>query len=127
MNYFSSYHLLRAIHRRDLSSANLQFLSADQALADLAYFIEYLIEKGDLSRGQKVAVFGGSYPGNLAAWARIKYPHLIHAAVSSSAPVHAEADFPGELPPIRECSRTVRCGPSVIDVFALYSQSTCKS
>ncbi|XP_052130437.1 putative serine protease K12H4.7 isoform X1 [Frankliniella occidentalis] len=77
----------------DLSSANLQYLSADQALADLAYFIEYLIQKGDLKEGQKVAVFGGSYPGNLAAWARLKYPHLIHAAVSSSAPVHAEADY----------------------------------
>ncbi|KAK3907645.1 Putative serine protease K12H4.7 [Frankliniella fusca] len=76
-----------------LSSENLQFLSADQALADLAYFIEYLIKKGDLKEGQKVMVFGGSYPGNLAAWARLKYPHLIHAAVSSSAPVHAKADF----------------------------------
>ncbi|KAJ1523373.1 hypothetical protein ONE63_001240 [Megalurothrips usitatus] len=77
----------------DLSSANLQYLSADQALADLAYFIETLIEKGEIEKDQKVAVFGGSYPGNLAAWARIKYPHLVHAAVSSSAPVYAEADF----------------------------------
>ncbi|KAK3907644.1 Putative serine protease K12H4.7 [Frankliniella fusca] len=76
-----------------LSSADLKYLSADQALADLAYFIEYLIKKGDLKEGQKVMVFGGSYPGNLAAWARLKYPHLIHAAVSSSAPVHAKADF----------------------------------
>lgn len=81
----------------DLSSTNLQYLSADQALADLAYFIEYLIEKGDIERGQKLMVFGGSYPGNLAAWARLKYPHLINAAISSSAPVFAKADFVGEF------------------------------
>lgn len=90
-----------------MSSANLQYLSADQALADLAYFIEYLTEKGDLRPGQKVAVFGGSYPGNLAAWARVKYPHLVSAAVSSSAPVHAEADFPGERQAVRELQQPV--------------------
>lgn len=77
----------------DLTTASLQFLSADQALADLAYFIESLKKSGELEEGQNVAVFGGSYPGNLAAWARYKYPHLVKAAISSSAPVHAKADF----------------------------------
>ncbi|XP_034255544.1 putative serine protease K12H4.7 [Thrips palmi] len=77
----------------DLTTASLQYLSADQALADLAYFIEYLTETGGIVQGQQIVVFGGSYPGNLAAWARYKYPHLIRAAISSSAPVHAKADF----------------------------------
>lgn len=31
----------------------------------------------------------------LAAWTRIKYPHLIHAAVASSAPLKAQLDFQG--------------------------------
>ena len=31
----------------------------------------------------------------LAGWVRLKYPHLIHAAVSSSAPVQAQANFQG--------------------------------
>ena len=29
----------------------------------------------------------------LAGWARFKYPHLFHAAVSSSSPVQAQVDF----------------------------------
>ncbi|KAB0402633.1 hypothetical protein E2I00_000603, partial [Balaenoptera physalus] len=37
--------------------------------------------------------FGGSYAGSLAAWARLKFPHLIFASVASSAPVRAILDF----------------------------------
>lgn len=29
----------------------------------------------------------------LAGWARLKYPHLFHAAVSSSSPLRAQLDF----------------------------------
>ena len=29
----------------------------------------------------------------LAGWARLKYPHLFHAAVASSAPLRAQLDF----------------------------------
>jgi len=41
----------------------------------------------------KVVVFGGSYPGNMAAWFRLKYPHVAVGAVASSAPVTAKANF----------------------------------
>ena len=45
------------------------------------------------SRGSKVIVFGGSYPGNLAAWFKLKYPQLAVGSVASSAPVYAEYNF----------------------------------
>lgn len=60
----------------DISSSNLQYLSVDQALADLAYFIETK-KKEEALRNSTVIVFGGSYAGSMAAWARLKYPHLI--------------------------------------------------
>ena len=74
------------------ASASLQYLSVDQALADIAYFIETK-KKEERFENSTVIVFGGSYSGNMAAWARLKYPHLIQGALASSAPVFAKADF----------------------------------
>ena len=84
----------------DLAVASLRFLSSEQALADLAAFVEFATAEFGLSppapRGvTKWVAFGGSYPGMLAGWARVKYPHLIHAAVASSAPVQASVAMPG--------------------------------
>lgn len=78
-----------------MSVDNLRYLSSEQALADLAYFIQGMNEKYKLTRSNKWIVFGGSYPGSLAAWARMKYPHLIHAAVSTSGPLLAKINFRG--------------------------------
>ena len=78
-----------------MSTANLKYLSSAQALEDLAYFIDAQIRKYKLSASNKWIVFGGSYPGNLAAWFRLKYPHLAYGAVASSAPVLAQVNFKG--------------------------------
>lgn len=78
----------------DLSVDNLQFLSSEQALADLAYFIQYVKHKYNLlSKDQKLITFGGSYPGSLSAWFRVKYPHLVDGAVATSAPIFAQLNF----------------------------------
>lgn len=68
------------INFRNISEENLQYLNVDQALADIAYFIEE--KKRELGKeNAKVIVFGGSYAGNMAVWARLKYPHLIQVKV----------------------------------------------
>ncbi|XP_067643764.1 putative serine protease K12H4.7 isoform X2 [Eurosta solidaginis] len=79
--------------KSDLSFANLQFLTSRQALADVANFIQGMSRLYNFNKTQKWIVFGGSYPGALAAWARKKYPHLIYGAISSSAPLLAKVDF----------------------------------
>jgi hypothetical protein len=71
------------------------YLNSEQALSDLAYFIEKMNEKYELDSSIRWVTFGGSYPGSLAAWSRVKFPHLIHAAVSASGPLIAVADFKG--------------------------------
>lgn len=99
----------------DLSTENLRYLSSEQALADLAHFQTVMMEKMNLTTNKWVA-FGGSYPGSLAAWYRLKYPHLVHAAVASSAPLHAVVNFPEYLEVVRhslemyssECPRLVQ-------------------
>lgn len=53
----------------------------DQSLADLAYFIETKKKEEGLD-DSAVIVFGGSYAGNMAAWSRLKYPHLIQVFLS---------------------------------------------
>lgn len=79
----------------DLSTKNLKYLTSQQALADLAFFIKKMNEEYNFNKDVKWIVFGGSYPGSLAAWLRMKYPHLVHGAMSASGPLLAEVDFQG--------------------------------
>lgn len=83
--------------RRDLSVENLAYLSTEQALADLAYFIEYMQSSHNygIQKDTKWILFGGSYGGSLATWMRVKYPHLVHGVVASSAPLVAKVNFSG--------------------------------
>ena len=76
-----------------VTNENLVYLSSRQALADLAHFIKYAKEEYDIVGDAPVVTFGGSYPGMLAAWGHLKYPHLIHAAVSNSAPLQVILNF----------------------------------
>jgi hypothetical protein len=75
-----------------LSTKNLKFLDADQALADAANFRQFIAAKYN-ARNSQFITFGGSYAGELSGWMRIKFPHLIDASVASSGPVAAEVDF----------------------------------
>ncbi|XP_015116043.1 putative serine protease K12H4.7 [Diachasma alloeum] len=90
----------------DLSVKNLVYLSSEQALGDLAYFIEGMRYKHQIPADTKWIAFGGSYPGSLAAWARAKYPHLIHGAVSTSGPLLAQLDFQQYYVVVEQALRT---------------------
>ncbi|KAL6595556.1 hypothetical protein ACP70R_047896 [Stipagrostis hirtigluma subsp. patula] len=62
------------------------YLTTTQAIADYATLVLSL--KANLSAAAApVLVFGGSYGGMLAAWMRLKYPHVVMGAVASSAPI----------------------------------------
>jgi serine protease 16 len=79
----------------DFSTPNMRWLSSRQALADISRFHSYAIQQFNLSVHNKWVTWGGSYPGMMAAFSRLKYPTLIHASVSSSAPVQAQYNFQG--------------------------------
>lgn len=71
----------------------LRLLSAEQALADMETFHAHATARFGLTPANRWVAWGASYPGMLASWMRQRYPHLIHAAVASSAPVRAVAAF----------------------------------
>ncbi|KAB1261216.1 Thymus-specific serine protease [Camelus dromedarius] len=76
-----------------LDMAQLRFLSSRHALADVISARLTLSRLFNVSSSSPWICFGGSYAGSLAAWARLKFPHLIFASVASSAPVRAVLDF----------------------------------
>ena len=73
----------------ELTTANLdQLLSADQALADAAAFLDAIN-----TDGSPVIVWGCSYSGALSSWMRQKYPDKVAGSVAPSGPVLAKSDF----------------------------------
>lgn len=81
---------------KNLSVDRLRFLTIDQTLADIAYFISWVKYSGNFSTTEntKVITIGGSYAGALSAWFREKYPHLTVGALGSSAIIDSVIEFP---------------------------------
>ncbi|XP_074632325.1 thymus-specific serine protease-like isoform X2 [Acropora palmata] len=78
-----------------MDNYNITFLTSQQALADLAQFVAFARKFYNMTDANKWIAYGGSYPGSLSAWFRLKYPKLVVGAVASSAPVEAKTDFQG--------------------------------
>lgn len=73
------------------STEDLRFLSTEAALDDLAYFQRHI--SNELHWTGTWIAFGGSYPGSLSAYYRLKFPYLVAGSLASSAPVMAKEDF----------------------------------
>jgi pimeloyl-ACP methyl ester carboxylesterase len=92
-------HLVALEHRyygksqpfKTLTTENLKYLSSSNAIEDLARFQRYLTTKLKL-KGPWISI-GGSYPGSLSAYYRLKHPELVVGALASSAPVEARNAF----------------------------------
>lgn len=79
---------------RDASTENMKnYLSVDQALADLAHFIDF--QKTTLNGAQNsgVVLVGASYAASMVTWFRQRYPEKVVGVWSSSAPLQAKVDF----------------------------------
>ncbi|XP_059618482.1 thymus-specific serine protease-like [Phlebotomus argentipes] len=74
-------------------SDNYVFSSSEIDVTDVAIFITEMKKKYNLTSKNRWIIFGGGYSGSLAAWTRIKFPHLAHGAVSSSGAVIGKLDF----------------------------------
>lgn len=81
----------RSVPFAQLTPENLKYLSTENALSDLARFQLHVVKSMDF-KGKWVAM-GGSYPGSLSAYYRLKHPELVSGALASSAPVQAKNNF----------------------------------
>lgn len=99
----------------DLSNESLKLLSSQQALADAAQFRQYIVQKFGLNDNNKWVVFGGSYPGSLSAWFRLKYPQLVVGSIASSAPVEAKTNFVEYYEVVAAALKELKNGQQCVD------------
>lgn len=123
--------------RPDSRVENLQWLTSEQALADLGRFVAHLKKSRAEHCGLDyldipVVVFGCSYPGALAAYFRSKYPAAILGAVASSSPVEAVENFTqydatvkSQLP--GECVDIIQAATRIVESYLFSAKSSVET
>ena len=81
---------------QSFSKDNVKYLTLDQTFMDYQILIRFIKASNPAYAKSPVFAFGGSYGGMLAAWFRMKFPHIIQGAHASSAPIMF---FPGSVSP----------------------------
>lgn len=123
-------------------TANLQWLTSEQALADYAVLLTALKDPSSpsylaagVSPKTAVVAFGGSYGGMLTAWARMKYPHVYAGGIAASAPIWQFTNLTGDetfssiatrtfSKASPQCSAGVRAAWSAMDGMSLADLSS---
>ncbi|XP_055545772.1 putative serine protease K12H4.7 [Wyeomyia smithii] len=82
-----------SVPTEDLSVENLQFLTVEQALVDVAEWIVHLRQNVVQDENARVILAGTGYAGAVATWMRHRYPHLVDGAWVSSGQVDARFNF----------------------------------
>ena len=67
---------------QSIPSQSMKHLTIEQTMLD---FVQLVQSQRGLD--QPVIAVGGSYGGMLAAWLRMKYPHIFQGALAASAPI----------------------------------------
>ncbi|XP_001659435.2 putative serine protease K12H4.7 [Aedes aegypti] len=86
----------------DASTNNLDFLTIDQALADLAAFVHHIKHEVVRNPEAKVILMGYGYGGSLATWFHQQFPHLTNGVWVSSGTVEADFDLTGYMESLGE-------------------------
>lgn len=92
MYYTEHRYLGKSRPRDDTSTANLEWLTMEQAMEDMVVFIKYIKEHDSAIKNSKVILIGQSYPGALVTWFRAKHPDLVAGAWASSAAILQKVD-----------------------------------
>ena len=102
----------------DMSRENMKYLSSRQGLEDAGRFISEISNNVNYNLTTWIT-FGGSYPGSLSAWMRLRFPHLVTGSVSSSGPLFAKLDYWEYLQVVADALDTTGPGCNVAFTQAL--------
>ena len=68
------------------AEGNNTYLTVENTMMDYVELIKHVKTKYG-AENKAVIAFGGSYGGMLAAWIRMKYPHVFQGSLAASAPI----------------------------------------